>query len=66
MIISVVEWKKLLGSSPPFLYLQKYDIFTYILQKRPSPTNLVASFRETYAWFSRKCVSTEHKARSFQ
>ena len=55
-----------LGSTPPFFYFKNSDIFTQIKQKQPFHTSVVACFRSTYSVNSRKYVSTEPKARSFQ
>ena len=57
---------KFLGPTPPFLYLKKCDISSQIQQKPPSQTHPVALFTDTYAPNSKKYVSTEPKARSFQ
>ena len=60
------EIKKFLGPTLPFLNFKNSDTFTQIQEKRPYQPSVSARFRDTYAPTSRKGVSPESKARSFQ
>ena len=57
---------KLLGSTPRFLIFKTNGTFARILQKRLSRITVVARFRDTSAPASKKTVSTDSKAKSFQ
>ena len=51
---------------PVFKLVKNSDIFTQIREKQPSPTPVVARFRDTYAPTSKKYVSTDPRTRLFQ